>query len=228
MILRLTESRANCLRGKKSRKAKDLALSWSPSPRNKLSPGAQPLPIAGRLLYVELKRNGYRPQILWLFTTLSDKQAHPFAQIVKWYGLRWNVEINLRYLKTELGMEQLKVKSSQMAYKEFYAGILAYNLVRLFMYEAAVRNKTCITTLSYSSCRRLIARTVFEWGRKGTFLEASRLQKPLEILLAAVAKCRLPKRKITRANEPRKVCKMNRTFRPMSRSRQEERALLAQ
>lgn len=227
VILRLTESRAKRLLSKLPMKGEEIVLAWKPSRHDTLAQDSSKEPIAGRLIHVRLHRNGFRSETLWLFTTLTDQKAYPLAQLVEWYGLRWNVELDFRYLKTQLQMNRLEVKSSQMAYKEFYAGILCYNLVRLFMAEAAIQAGISAMKLSFSSCRRLLAQSLCDWIREQLVLKAGRLRERFETLLREMGKCRLPNRKKTRPSEPRKTCPMPRTFPPMSRSRQAERAALA-
>lgn len=46
------------------------------------------------------------------------------------YGQRWNVELDLKHLKTTLGMDILRGKTPEMVRKEIYAYLLAYNLLR--------------------------------------------------------------------------------------------------
>lgn len=228
VIVRLTDSRASRLRGKQSRKATELEVVWKPTSRDKLAPEAESRSITGRFLQVHLERKGYRSQILYLFTTLRDKDAYPLEQIVKWYGLRWNAELDFRYLKTVLDLKRLDVKSSQMAYKEFYAGILAYNLVRLFMQQASIQAKLSVMRLSFSSCLKIIKEALPTWIRRGVLLVSNRLQRLMKPLLRELAKCCLPRRKKPRPNEPRKVWPMNQTFPPMTHSRQLEREMLMQ
>jgi len=54
------------------------------------------------------------------------------------YRSRWSAELDLRNLKTTLGMEQLRRKSPQMAIKKLWAYLLAYNLIRLLMAQSAL------------------------------------------------------------------------------------------
>ena len=75
----------------------------------------QPAPIAGRLLVVAVQRKGYRSQTLYLFTSLTDPVDYPVAALVELYGLRWHIELNLRYLKTQMRLVQLDCKSAEMA-----------------------------------------------------------------------------------------------------------------
>ena len=53
------------------------------------------------------------------------------------YQQRWHVELDLRNIKTTLGMESLSCKTPNMNEKEMWVYFLAYNLIRLIMAEAA-------------------------------------------------------------------------------------------
>ena len=68
---------------------------------------------------------------------LCPKQA-PKAVVRALYRCRWNVELDLRNIKTTLGMERLRCKSPEMAIKELWVYLLAYNLIRLLMAQAAL------------------------------------------------------------------------------------------
>jgi hypothetical protein len=50
----------------------------------------------------------------------------------------WGIELDLRNIKTTLGMEQLRCKTPEMAIKELWVYLLAYNLIRLLMAQAAL------------------------------------------------------------------------------------------
>ena len=49
------------------------------------------------------------------------------------YNQRWHVEVDLRHIKTTLGMEMLSCKRPSMCEKEVWVYMLAYNLIRLLM-----------------------------------------------------------------------------------------------
>ena len=53
------------------------------------------------------------------------------------YRDRWHVELDLRNIKTTLGMEQLSCLHPDMAVKEIWVYLLAYNLIRMLMAQAA-------------------------------------------------------------------------------------------
>lgn len=69
-------------------------------------------------------------------TLLSSTQAS--AQDLKaLYERRWNIELDLRNIKTTLGLERLACKTPSMNEKQWWVGLLAYNLIRLLMIRSA-------------------------------------------------------------------------------------------
>ena len=70
-------------------------------------------------------------------TFLCPKQT-PRKALKALYRQRWNVELDLRNIKTTLGMEHLRCKTLEMAVKELWIYLLAYNLIRLLMAQAAL------------------------------------------------------------------------------------------
>lgn len=53
------------------------------------------------------------------------------------YHSRWQVELDIRSIKTTLGMETLSCKTPEMAKKEMWVYLLAYNLIRIIMAQSA-------------------------------------------------------------------------------------------
>ena len=72
-----------------------------------------------------------------LVTTLLCAKLTPKSELKSLYRQRWHVELNFRYLKTTMGMEMLSSKSPAMAIKEIWVYLLAYNLIRRMMLQAA-------------------------------------------------------------------------------------------
>jgi len=72
-----------------------------------------------------------------VFTTVAP-QILPTTVIAQLYRVRWQVELDPRNIKTTLGMEQLRCKTQQMAIKELWVYLLAYNLIRLLMAQSAL------------------------------------------------------------------------------------------
>jgi hypothetical protein len=73
-----------------------------------------------------------------MVTTFLCPKETPKAVLKVLYRSRWNVELDLRNIKTTLGMETLRCKTPEMAIKELWVYLLAYNLIRLLMAQAAL------------------------------------------------------------------------------------------
>lgn len=90
-----------------------------------------------RILRFCLTKKGYRSKPITVVTTLVDAIAYPKDEIARLYGLRWEVEIDLRHLKASMDMDMLRTKTPDMIHKELAMYFLAYNLIRSLMTEAA-------------------------------------------------------------------------------------------
>lgn len=94
-----------------------------------------------------------------LVTTLSDAKAYPAKALVKLLGERWAIEVNLRSLKTTMGLETLRCQSVEGVRKELLTYLIVYNLVRLWMLEAAQRQNVPLARISFADA---LAR--LRWG----------------------------------------------------------------
>ncbi len=72
-----------------------------------------------------------------LVTTMHNVRALPKAELAALYARRWHIELDFRNIKTTLGMEVLRCKTPAMVEKELWVCLLAYNLIRLLMAQAA-------------------------------------------------------------------------------------------
>lgn len=90
-----------------------------------------------------------------LVTTLLCPKQTPKAALKALYYERWHVELDLRHIKTTLGMEMLSCKTPAMAQKEIWIYLLAYNLIRLMMAQAAVLSTCLPRTLSFKHTLQL-------------------------------------------------------------------------
>ena len=84
---------------------------------------------------IELREARVHHQVL--VTTLRNPRQIDKQELSKLYGRRWNVELDLRSLKTTMGMETLHCQTPEMNEKELWVHLLAYNLIRLLMAQAA-------------------------------------------------------------------------------------------
>jgi hypothetical protein len=218
VLLRMTDSRAAKLLGR-ALEAGDFPVTWQPTRHDQLQPQCPDTPIPGRLIITHLARPGFRPQWLCLFTTLADPKAYRAPELIELYGRRWYIELNLRYVKAQMGAAQLEVYSAAMARKQWLACLLAYNLIRAAMLCAALAHETPPLTLSFSACRRRLEAWLRDFGRTLASV-AYGWQK----MLRELAQCTLPKRKKPRPPEPRAKRYVRESFPPLVGSRSDARS----
>lgn len=63
-----------------------------------------------------------------LVTTLTDTKTASATDVDALYGRRWQVEVDLRSIKAEMGMDILRTQIAPMINKEIAVYLLAYNL----------------------------------------------------------------------------------------------------
>lgn len=83
-----------------------------------------------------IKRNGYRDKSLIIITTLLCPIKYPAEEIGDLYSKRWRCEIGFKDLKTTMGMDVVKGKSLDMVHKDIYIRLLAYNIIRMIIWDA--------------------------------------------------------------------------------------------
>lgn len=84
-----------------------------------------------------------------LVTTLLDHRQVSKGELAAIYEQRWNVELDFRNIKTTLGLEVLSCKTPPMCEKELWVYLLAYNLIRLLMAQAALHANVHPRQLSF-------------------------------------------------------------------------------
>ena len=139
-------------------------------------------------------------------------------------GCDCHIELNFRTVKATMDLAQLNVKSADLAHKEFYAGLMAYNLVRGLMGVAA-RSAGCQPDqLSFAAARTQLTSTLaLLWM---SCLPASLREEQWQHLIQEVGRARLPRRKKARPSEPRQQCYPPRVFLPLRTSRAQARKQL--
>jgi hypothetical protein len=90
-----------------------------------------------------------------LVTTLADAKTVSARDIDALYGRRWQVEVDLRSIKAEMGMDILRTRSEAMVNKEIAVYLLAYNLVCALMVRAAAGAGVSPRSLSFKGTIQL-------------------------------------------------------------------------
>jgi hypothetical protein len=216
-IVRLSKPRARRLAGGKQWfSGQEQVVHWHRSRHDRVAPGTEKVEVQGRLIFLRVRREG-KWVSLWLFTTLMDTAAFPSERLLRLYGLRWQAELNFRHLKTSLEMEQLFVNTPAMARKEFYAGLIAYSLVRVVM-AASARSEPGQPGLSFSQVRRILVSWLIDWGRDWRSRKGNLLTRVEQLLADAQMEALSPRRK-PRPSEPRLVRHRRLKFPPLIGSR---------
>jgi Transposase DDE domain len=191
VLLRLTVQRAERLAGKAVQGRIDRHVVWKASQNDRKAHPDLPADasVRGRLIVRQVKPdNGAVPFLLALFTTLPD----PVREIRKLYGQRWNIETDLRTLKSQLSMEQLSCATPEMAAKEIELAIAAYNLVRAMI--CLVAEKSGLPPRDYSFTRA--ARIVESFARKISCAENEKeAQRHFDRMMYFLQQAKLPRRK---------------------------------
>lgn len=97
-----------------------------------------------------VQRKGFRPMRVTVETTLLDAEAYPADEVVALRLERWEVETDLRHLKTTMKMEVLRSETVAGVMKELAAFAVVYNLTRLVMADAARRQGVSVRRLSFA------------------------------------------------------------------------------
>lgn len=97
----------------------------------------------------EIKRPGFRTEIRVLVTTLLDPVAYSATDLAGLYCCRWFIELSLRSIKDTMHMDLLRGKTPEMVRKEIWVHLLAYNLIRRMMAQAAWVHGKTVVTLSF-------------------------------------------------------------------------------
>jgi hypothetical protein len=91
-----------------------------------------------------------------LVTTLTDAHEVSAQELDGLYDRRWQVEVDLRSIKSEMGMDIVRAKSPAMVDKEIAVYLLAYNLVCALMVRAAAATDVAARALSFKGTLQLL------------------------------------------------------------------------
>lgn len=224
VVVRLTKARFESLKraATRSRKVEDDGQVWETAWSYKSGRYDETIPknaVNGCVIAVHLRKKGFRPLTLYLFTTLMDDQHYPVMDIVELYAERWQIEIDYNHIKTTLEMELFTCKTTQMFRKELAAGLLTYNLICGVMTKAAQHKGVPTNRLSFSRCWRRI-RDVLQSGVPRWVVEQGEV---FAHMLHRLAQCVLPQQPNKVQHEPRKTHHRRSQYPSLTKGREQER-----
>lgn len=144
-----------------------------------------------RIVRISHVPRGFRSRPIWVATTLIDPIETPADAIRALYRDRWMAELNFRSLKSTLDMDILRGKSVNVVSKEIVMHLVAYNLIRLLMWQAAAQHGKDLHRLSFAG-------TLYRWRTTMPLLIQHRSPadtlRMIEYLLLWVANDKVPDR----------------------------------
>ena len=133
---------------------------------------------------------GRRTEAITVITTLTDPKEYTKEDIATLYGLRWNVELDIRAIKQTLALDHVRCKTPEMVRRELWVTLPAYNLIRkVIATSAAVHGKQPRRLSFTSTCQMVLA----SWMLLST--DSSRDSRRLWMsTLASIAACEVGNR----------------------------------
>lgn len=140
----------------------DLLIRWKKPLRNKRSAythdqwKALPHELLLRQIHVIATVSGFRTESFYIITTLTDAKRYTEEELAELYLQRWQAELFFRDLKTTIGMDILRGKSPDIVEKEIAMHFIAYNCIRMLMFEAAEETGTPIDRISFKGAMQAL------------------------------------------------------------------------
>jgi hypothetical protein len=148
----------------------DHIVEWlkpkKPSAIDRETYNALPDSLTIRECRFKIKQPGFRCKEIVIATTLLDTDEFTVHDLAELYRARWNAELDLMSLKSVMQMDVLRCKTPELVRKEIWTHILAYNLIRTIMSQAATKHDVKPRSISF----------------KGTLQTLQRFQPAIDIL----------------------------------------------
>ncbi len=162
-----------------------------------------------------ISQPGFRTKSFIVITTLTDPEAFSKEDIAEIYGYRWNVELDIRSIKSNLNLEHVRCKSPEMVRRELWTTMLGYNLIRSTAAAAAILHQVKPRQISFTATVQFVLQ---EWKclAKGR-LATDDLKAFIETMLKAIAACRVANR--PGRIEPRVLKKRPKPYKRMTKPR---------
>jgi hypothetical protein len=117
---------------------------------------ALPESITVREARVRVAQPGFRTRSVVVVTTLLDPRQATKEDLATLYRARWHAELDLRSIKSAMQMRELRCKTPGLVRKEVWTHLLAYNLVRTVMAQAAARHGILPRSISFTGAMQTL------------------------------------------------------------------------
>ena len=224
LVARIDKTRKTDFRRGKRLGPNDHLVTWT-KPKEKYSNRLSaaewaklPSEITLREVRYTLRTRGFRNKHIVLVTTLLDHELYTAKDLARLYGRRWEVETDFKHLKTSMAMDILHGRKPDMIQRELWTFMLAYNLVRTMMWQAAKQRHLNPLDISLAgAAHELLA----VWPYT-TLMTQEMLPAAYEQLLFLIGSHKIPHR--PGRHEPRVQKRRHKDFDYMTRPRKSHRA----
>ncbi len=179
---------------------------------------ALPEQITIRETRIQVEQPGFRSRAIIVVTTLVDAAEVTASDLAALYRARWNAELDLRSLKQTMQMDILRCKTPELVRKEIWTHILAYNLIRTIIAQAANKHHMEPRTISFKGAIQTLEAFQSLIATQGD-CSSTRRQSLYDQLLDAVATHRVANR--PDRFEPRQRKRRQKKYDRMMRPRHE-------
>lgn len=98
---------------------------------------------------IRVRQPGFRTKSIVVVTTLLDPRQTTKEDLATLYRERWHNELDLRSIKSTMQMRELRCKTPELVRKEIWTHVLAYNLIRTVMAQAAAKHDILPRSISF-------------------------------------------------------------------------------
>jgi hypothetical protein len=172
-----------------------------------------------------IEEPGRKQQPFVIVTTMlgeTDSDNASKDEIASLYGFRWNVELDIRSIKSNMNLGFMRCKSPEMIHREFWVTILAYNLIRSTIALAASLHDRLPRQISFTAACQFVLTT---WNQCIASMSQHERLSYCEQLLRSIAHCQVAHR--PGRFEPRVVKRRRDQYQLMTQPRNELRKRLA-
>jgi hypothetical protein len=149
--------------------------------------------LMARECRVRVEQPGLRVRTFIIATTLLDAGEVTKDDLATLYRARWHAELDLRSLKRTMQMDVLRCKTPESVRKEIWTHVLAYNLMRTIMAQAASKYGLAPRSISFKGALQTLAAFQPLLALQGE-LDSAGCQEIYQRLLDAVATHRVADR----------------------------------
>jgi hypothetical protein len=225
VVVRLHQARTADFRRGRRLGREDHLVTWRkpshvPGWMSRAEYEAMPARLTVRELRIRVRDRTKRVRDLVIVTTLVDAANYTADELRRLFRQRWHAELDLRTLKTEMHMEMLRTKTPERVRKEVAVHLLAYNLIRGLMAEAARVGEVSPRRLSFTGALHTVRS--FE---ESHLYEPPRIEADLPRLLALIAQKRVGAR--PDRYEPRAVKRRPKPYPRLNMPRRAARRLIS-